>query len=304
MQACSLPLVSVVVAARVAPEGAGPALASLAAQRRANDIEVILADGSDGGDAPALETAFPGARRVSIPGGNLAALKGAAIRAARGSLVAVLDPSDAAEPDWIDALLTTFDDPGVWAAGGTVLFAGNSAPGNVAAYLFEYGAFNPPVQAGDTAGDLPGNNVAYRREVLVDHCGDILAAEGFNKPFMHERIRALGGRLVVQPAMRVRHHTRYRFGPFAARRFHYGRCFGSVRVRRATPIRRALFRLSAPLVAPLLVVRHLRRAFAHDANRALLGGSVLALCGVCVCWGVGEWLGCWFGPGRSCAEWY
>ncbi|HEY3254083.1 MAG TPA: hypothetical protein VGJ91_09055, partial [Polyangiaceae bacterium] len=172
----------------------------------------------------------------------------------------------------------------------------------IAAYLFEYGAFNAPLAPGPTSGDLPGNNVAYRRSVLLDTCGDILQAEGFNKPFFHERLRALGRELVIRPSMCVKHLTHYRLLPFGMRRFHYGRCFGATRVRRARPARKALFRAFAPIVPSLLVTRHLLRALKHRKNRRLLPHAGLALCGVCAFWGVGEWLGCWFGAGDSCQE--
>lgn len=292
------------VAARTPPDTAEQALASLAGQHRASEIEIIVADGSEDGGLAMLAQRFPGTRRLALPGGNLPALKGAAIRQARGELVAVLDPSDAAEPDWVDEMLAAFADPGVWAVGGAVLPGGAASAGNVAAYLFEYGAFNPPLAAGDTPGDLPGNNVAYRRSALTETCADILASEGFYKPFFHERIRARGGRLAIRPAMRVRHLTHHSFAAFSVRRFHYGRCFGAARVRRAAPAGKALYRALAPAVVPVLIVRHLRRALSHPGNRRLLPGAALALCGVCAFWGVGEWLGCWFGPGRSRAKLY
>lgn len=250
----------------------------------------------------ALAQSFPGMRHIALQGGNLPMLKGAAIRAARGELIAILDPSDIADPDWVDEILAAFADPGVCAVGGTVLLSGTESSGNVAAYLFEYGAFNPPIAAGDTQGDLPGNNVAYRRSALTDFCGDILASEGFNKPFFHERIRDRGGRLVIRPTMRVRHLTRYPFLAFGVRRFHYGRCFGAVRVRRASLAKQALYRAFAPAVVPILIWRQLGSALSHPGNRRLLPRAALALCGVCVFWGVGEWLGYWFGAGRSCQK--
>lgn len=298
------PRVSVVVAARTPPDTTERALASLFGQQRESEIEVIVADGSDDGCMSGFVRRFPGIRYIAAPGSNLPALKGAAIRQARGDLVAVLDPSDAAEPNWVDEILEAFTDPGVWAVGGSVLLSGPGSAGNVAAYLFEYGAFNPPIAPGDTHGDLPGNNVAYRRSALIDTCADILSSEGFNKPFFHERIRARGGRLVIRPTMCVHHLTHYAFMAFGMRRFHYGRCFGAVRVRRAPPAMKALYRAVAPAVAPVLIARHLRRALSHPQNRHLLPGAVFALCGVCAFWGVGEWLGCWFGPGRSCQELY
>lgn len=296
------PRVSVVVAARTPPPTTDRALDSLAAQSRAGDIEVLVADGSAEGVLAETARRYPCATHVAVPGGNLPVLKGAAIRAARGEFVAVLDPSDVAEPDWIDQILAGFQDAGVSALGGSVLLDGPRRAGNVAAYLFEYGAFSPPLPAGETAGDLPGNNVAYRRRVLTAACGDVLDSEGFNKPFVHERIRERGGRLVIRPQMRVRHVTNHSFVAFGVRRFHYGRCFGSVRARRAPAARRLLYRVFAPAVAPLLIARLLRRSWDHPANRRLLPRAGLALCGVCVFWGAGEWLGYWCGPGRSCHE--
>lgn len=298
------PRVSVVVAARKPPGTTQQALASLFGQRKVSQIEVLVVDGSDDGCMAGFVQRFPGTRWIALPGGNLPALKGAAIREARGEFIAVLDPSDVVEPDWVDEMLDAFADPSVWAVGGTVLLSGSECAGNVAAYLFEYGAFNPPIAAGDTSGDLPGNNVAYRRSVLVDICADILASEDFNKPFFHERIRARGGRLMIRPTMRVRHLTHYPFMAFGVRRFHYGRCFGAVRVRRASPAKKVLYRAFAPVVAPILIGRHLLRALRHPGCRRLLPGAALALCGVCAFWGVGEWLGYWFGPGQSCQELY
>jgi GT2 family glycosyltransferase len=294
----------VIVAARSFVPTLEACLKSLAAQQRPAP-EVLVVDGTaDGQLAVYAERLLPAAIHLPVPGGNLPALKAAAIRRASGDFIAVLDPSDAAEPDWTAEIVRAFEDPTVTAVGGSVTLAGSAAAGNVAAYLFEYGAFSPPLAAGDAPGDLPGNNVAYRRSALLETCADILAAEGFNKPFFHKRIREAGGRLVLVPSLRVRHLTSYRLGAFGARRFHYGRCFGSVRARRAAPLQAAKYRLFAPLVPGLLVTRHLIRAAQHPSNRKLLPGAALALCAVCACWGVGEWLGYWFGPARSCEELY
>jgi hypothetical protein len=294
----------VVVAARSAPETIEQTLQSVAAQRLEGGIELLVADGSEAGELGSLVTRFDNAQHIHVPGANLPTLKGEALRRAQGALIAILDPSAAAAPDWAAQIVRSLADPSVSGVGGAVLLDGPHTGGNVAAYLFEYGAFNPPIAEGFTDGDLPGNNVAYKREALLETCGDILAAEGFNKPFLHERIRARGGRLMIQPAMRVRHLTRYAFLEFSQRRFHYGRYFGAVRLRRAHWVRRALYRGLAPVVPLLLMARHLRLAALHENNRRLLPGAAVALCGVCAFWGVGEWLGYWFGPGRSDQELY
>ncbi len=300
------PRLSVVVAFREAPDALERVLAALRAQIPDEDVEVIVAHGSDRGTATLQET-YPWLRVLRRPGAILPVLKGDAIQAARAPVVAILDPADVPEPGWVAAILEGFGPDraeAVRAIGGAVLPGGTPSGANRAAYLFEYGAFNPPVTAGPTEADLPGNNVAYRREALVVDCGDVLAEEGFNKPFCHERIRELGGVLEIRPQMRVRHETRYGFFAFAARRFHYGRCFGATRCRRSTSRRRWLYRVFAPAVPVLLVTRHLARALAGRSNRRLLPAAALPLVGICLSWGVGECLGYWFGPGRSCRMFY
>lgn len=294
--------VSVVVATRTPLPTAARTLESLA--REGASLEVLVADGTDDGALAAEVQRHPGMRHIPLPGAALPALKAAAIRASHGDLVAIVDPTDAVEPGWLAEILAAFEDPTVVAVGGAVLLDDKALRGNVGAYLFEYGAFNPPFAAGDAPGDLPGNNVAYRRGALVDDCADLLEAEGFYKPLFHARIRETGGRLVLRPALRVRHLTQHRLLPFGVRRFHHGRCFGATRLRRASPARRLLYRVMAPAVIPLLVARHLRRAWRHPSNRALLARGGLALCAVCVSWGLGEFIGCWFGAGRSCAMVY
>lgn len=279
-------------------------LESLEQQELFDRIEVILADGCPGGAPPALLERFSWLRHLSLPVGNMPALKGQAIRAARADIVAILDPTAAAPPNWINEILEGLGDDDVSAVGGSVVLDGEASAANQAAYLFEYGAFNPPIHSGPTQGDLAGNSVAYRRNVLVENCADILAAEGFNKPFCHDRIRACGGQLVIRSSIKIRHLTGYRFLPFSVKRFQYGRCFGAARLRWSPLMQRMLYCAFAPLIPFLLMARHTAKALRQPANRRMLPRAWPALLGVCAFWGIGEWMGYWFGSGRSCEELY
>ena len=296
------PQVSVVVFVREIPATIEESLASLEGQECFAGIEVILADGAAVGATAALRERFPWLRHLALPGRSMPDLKAAAIRVARAPILAILDPFDAPEPGWAHEIFSALSDDAVSAVGGAVIPGGTATAANRAAYLFEYGAFNPPMPSGPTHGDLPGNNVAYRRACLAETCEDILAAEGFKKPFLHARIRERGGILVLRETMRVRHVTAHRFIPFGVRRFNYGRCFGATRWRRSPWGRRALYMGFAPLVPFILIAKHVTRALQHAENRRLLPHAGAALVGVCVFWGVGEWIGYWFGPGRSCEK--
>jgi hypothetical protein len=227
-------------------------------------------------------------------------LKGAGIRASRAPIVSLLDPTDEAQPGWIRAILDRFPaDPRVAGIGGEVLPGGSSRASNRAAYLFEYGAFASPMTAGPTTGDLPGNNVAYRRSALVDDCGDLLAG-GVWKPFFHARRSALGRIFHVVPEMRVRHVTEHRLLRFCGSRRAYGRCFGAMRVRSASTARRWALRLGAPAVPAVIAAKQFARALAHPSRRRGLLRCTLPLACICVSWGAGEWVGSWFGEGDAC----
>ena len=104
--------------------------------------------------------------------------------------------------------------------------------------------------------------------------------------------------------MTVRHLTEHRFVPFAVRRFHYARCFGAIRRHLSPWPQKLLYCVFAPTVPLLLMLRHSARARRHPANRRLLRGAEPALIGICFFWGVGEWMGYWFGAGRSCEKLY
>lgn len=276
-------------------------LRALEKQEGFDAAEVILADGTANGGNEVADGQFPWIRRLRLEGASLPLLRRAALRAARGDIAAMLDPHDAPEAGWIREIERGLSDDRVFAVGGTVAFDGPSTAANRAAYLFEYAAFQPPLRGGRTEMDLPGNNVAYRRAFLTETCAELLEREGFYKPFFHEEIRARGRELHVLPSMRVRHLTSYRFLPFATSRFHHGRYFGARRRHRIH--RRWLYIGLAPAIPLVLVFRHVTRSLLHARRRKLLGGGAGGqLAGICLFWGVGEWLGCWFGAGRSASE--
>ena len=300
----TVPRVSVVVFVRDRDTKVFETLRSLELQERFADIEVILADGHPHRKLGEVARDFPWVRYLWLPGQNMPRLKGAAIEVARADIVAILDPWDVAPPDWIGEIMAALEDQGVTVVGGVVELGGAATAANRAAYIVEYGAFNPPQPAGPTAGEMPGNNLALRRAALVEHCGDILESEGFNKPLCQARLRERGATFVIRPAMRVRHLTAHRLVPFAVSRFHYARCFGATRRRLGPWSRKLLYCVFAPVVPFLLIGRHLARARRHPSNRRLLRGSVLALMAVCAVWGTGEWIGCWLGAGRSCDKLY
>jgi glycosyltransferase involved in cell wall biosynthesis len=301
MPECQEPEISVIVSVREAADSIRDALRSLAEQEGIESAEVVVADGSSDGSSEIIAREFPFVRHLRFAPESMPVLKGRAIEVARGPIVAILDAGDRAEPGWLCAARQGLERSGAEAPeaiGGEVLLDGPRSGINAAGYLFEYGAFAPPLAAGRTLGDLPGNNVAYRARALRETCADLLPA-GFWKPFFHRRIRERGGELHLHPPMRVRHRIRLGARAFLARRFHYGRAFGAMRFATAGPGRKILYLLLVPCVPALLCLRHVHRSLARAESRALLPGALPVLLLLCCSWGLGEWLGTWLGAGRS-----
>ena len=294
-----VPLVSVVVFAREPLASLPACLQSLAEQEHRADMEVILADGCGPGVLDDLCADFPWVHRLELEPANMAVLKAQGIAAARGEIVAILEPRDAAGPTWVGEILTALADEGLDAVGGAVRFEGPRTATNLAAYLFNFAAFAPPFDD-RAADDLPGNNLALRRARLRETAGDLLETMGFVKPFCQARLLAAGGRMALRAAMEVRHLAASRAGPFLRQRYHHGRCFGADRIRLAPPRQALVYRLFGPAVPALLLLHQVRRAWRHPGLRPLLLPASPMLLAACLAWGLGECLGYWLGPGRSC----
>ncbi|MEQ9643556.1 MAG: hypothetical protein RIM84_26290 [Alphaproteobacteria bacterium] len=303
MSETSLVLVSVVLFARHPDAPVPRVLTALRRQSLIAQAEVLLVDGREAPPSD-LPTDFPQLRRIVAEPSNMPMLKARGIAEARGAFVAILDPWDEPDPRWLETIVAGFRDQGIAGVGGAVVPPAAADATNRAAFLFEYGAFNPPMISGPSDGEMPGNNFAVRRDLLLADCRDILRSEGFNKPFCQARLRDRGRVLAMQPEMRVVHLTCHRLWPFLASRFQYARCFGATRLRFVEPGRRTLLRIFAPLVPALLAWRHLHAAATHSGNRVLLRGARAQLVAICLAWGTGEWLGYWLGAGDSCEQLY
>lgn len=287
------PPLSIIVIVRHPAETPDAVLAALAAEPGIAEAEVLLVDGRPGAVAAPDRQGFATLLR---PGLNMPRLKAEGIAAARGRSLAFLEPKGVPQPGWIGAARAALARHPAAALSGSV----TAAPGGAAdraAQIFEYAAFRPEVMARGGTQDLSGNNMILPADALRRFCGDILAAEGLNKPFCQQRLQQNGIALVMVPELRVRMHTRHRLGALLASRYRYGRCFGGTRAALATPALRRRYRVGAPAVPALLLARHMRAA-CRDGWPGL--GTLGALAALCLAWSAGEAAGSWAGPGRAC----
>lgn len=287
------PWLSIILIVRHPSETPEAVLAALAAEPEVAEVEVLLVDGRLGAATAPGRT---GVATLLRPGLNMPRLKAEGVAVARGRALAFLEPKAVPLPGWIGAARAALGRyPGAALSGSVTSCPGSAA--DRAAQIFEYAAFRPEVMARGTTRDLSGNNMILPAGSLRQFCGDILAAEGLNKPFCQKRLQENGTELVMVPEMQVRMHTRYRLGALLASRYRYARCFGGTRAALASAAQRRRYRLGAPAVPALLIARHMRSA-CRDGWPGL--GTLGALAALCLAWSAGEAVGSWAGPGRAC----
>lgn len=300
------PVLSVVLIVRHPQETPDAVLAALALETAEPvaqaQTEIILVDGRP--DAPDLRGPVPvRLTRVMRPGLNMPLLKAEGAAVSRGRSVAFLEPKAVPVSGWLLAALAALEKHSGAALGGAVTAVPRRAA-DKAAYAFEYGAFSSAALARGAGTDLPGNNMILPLAALRDLCGDILKAEGLNKPFCQARLTGGGVAIVMVPEMTVQVNTHYRLGTLLASRFGYARCFGGTRAALAGPRKRWLYRLGAPLVPALLLHRHLGAALRLAGTDRLGAGGLAALSALCLAWSAGEAAGSWAGTGKTCDRLY
>ncbi|WP_232493653.1 glycosyltransferase [Novosphingobium kaempferiae] len=115
-----LPTVSVVICTADRAESLDRTLQSLR-QLRYERFEVVVVDGSRDGRSAEVAARHAGfIRYTTCPELNLSMSRNIGIAHARGDIVAFIDDDAIPEPDWLDLLLTGYDDPDVAQVGGFI----------------------------------------------------------------------------------------------------------------------------------------------------------------------------------------
>jgi hypothetical protein len=143
--------------------------------------------------------------------------------------------------------------------------------------------------AGHESVDLPGDNAAYRRDVL-EHARH-LYRDGFWEPDVHRFLHQRGAALWHAPELVVRQGRSAGARAFARQRLAHGRVYGAQRGNAMSATRNLAGVLGAPLVPPLQIARVIRET---QRRRRLRGRLIAALPLIVVfdfAWAAGEALG-------------
>jgi glycosyltransferase involved in cell wall biosynthesis len=292
----SAPSLSIVIASVNGLDMLGPTLDSIDRLPERDHIEVIVVEPIGGPIRDRLRerrkpvTIVPLAGKRPIP-----RLRYLGVQKARGDLIAILEDHAEVDEGWAAALIEAHRDPAVGAVGGAVE---NGKPGlvNWAVFFCEYTAYMAPVPEGPT-DDLPGNNIAYKRDHLMDHAH--VLDEGKWESWINDRLRAEGVPIVSTNRAVVRHIKTFRLGYFLGQRFHFARSYaGMRRVDQSWP-KRLVYGAGSMALPGLLLSRVIRQALGKKKHLGRFAACLPLVALFLAIGAVGEMVGYLVGPGRS-----
>ena len=222
---------------------------------------------------------------VGAPAGTLVpVLWRDGIRRARGHGVALTTAQCLPPRGWVAALLAADLANFVGVGGPIDLYPGNG-PAHRAIYFLRYLAFTPP-QTKREVFEIAADNAIYRRAEILQH--EDLLAEGFWEPSFHRRFRQQHLGLQLDPELCIAYRGCEPPEAFPRHRHSHGRAYGRWRAEQVSLPRQVALVLVSPLLPAVLLLRVLRRAWAHPQFRASSLPALPWLMLFILAWSTGE----------------
>jgi hypothetical protein len=274
-----------------------PALEALQQQNRPADESIVVTRHGEDAQRRLRELHPEVILFAAEPHTPITALRSEGIRRARGTVVAVTEDHCVPDRAWIATIERWMSQPDCTIVGGPVENAATTRMRDWAAFLTEYAG---AIRSADGDADnhsLPGNNVAYRRELVGGLCEAL--DRGLWESFYHQELTKRGVRMNYDPEMLVYHRRPFDFRYFVSQRFHFSRSFAAMRLQFLTAFGRVKYGVGSIALPPLLMLRGLTtlRSKRRFVGRYL---ACLPVIGFYVTVGaLGEMIGYFFGGGNS-----
>ncbi|HET6810678.1 MAG TPA: glycosyltransferase [Acidimicrobiales bacterium] len=194
-------------------------------------LDIVVVDDGSTDETAEIARRHPRARLVSVPHAGLSVARNAGLDAATGEIVAYLDSDAYPTPEWPYYVALAFEDRDVSAVGGP-----NWPPPTdpVGAQQVSRAPGGPVhvLLGDDRAEHIPGCNMAYRREALIEVAGfdPIYTAAGDDVDLCW-RILDRGRHIGFHPAALVWHHARPGVRRYLRQQRGYGRAEALVAAR-------------------------------------------------------------------------
>ena len=294
--AIAAPAISVVIASVNGWKVLGPTLDSIDSLPEREQMEVVVVEPTGGALRERLMTREPSVRVVPIDGKRpIPRMRYLGVKEAKGDLIAILEDHAEVDREWANALLETHQDSAIGAVGGRVE-NGKTGWVNEAVFFCEYTAYMGPVAEGPT-NDLPGNNIAYKREHLLKHAHVLDAGKW--ESWINDQLLAEGVPIVSTNRAVVRHIKTFSLGYFLTQRFHFARSYAGMRRIDQSWTKRCLYGVGSLILPPLLLARVIRQAIRKRRNLGRFAVCLPLIALFFTIGAVGEMIGYLAGPGRS-----
>lgn len=276
------------------------AIDALCVQSIIDQMEIIIVD-IGAADSPPFKCSSD--IRISIipmpKNTTWASARMTAVKRATGKIVAFIEDHSFAKHDWAEQLALAFKEP--WAAVGySVLNANPETYMSRAGLIADYILWMAPVHNGQTEF-LPGNNVAYRREVLGKFKDRLKTDLGidFN---IHEELKKHGHELAMSEKAQIAHLNYDHINGLIKANYHYSKLLAANRVISNSwgPVKQAVYIIATPIGSPF--IRLLRIFKSLRGRHCLVWPFISSLPVIIITFffsAVGESIGYFLGAGQS-----
>lgn len=298
---------SIVLVALVGGDALGACLRRLAPWQ--GRCRVML--GEDMQDVAKWQAHFPAVQFADGRGLSVPMRRQRGVEAAQNPIVALLEDTSLPDPGWLEAMCEAFINDNVGAAAGPVRIDPALGGRYQALACTEYGRYHPDrflrlaLGAPDAGGTqavsrLPGNNLAYRRALLLE----ILQGSdhGLIEGKVNEALKARGFSLALQPRMAVLYAAADFHGARLGTRLQHGRLYAGQRAAgRSYPARLVWF--AASLLLPAVLSVRALAGMTRAVKPAAWPKTAFWICLMESAWAIGESVGYLAGAGRSMEAW-
>jgi glycosyltransferase involved in cell wall biosynthesis len=291
---------SVVIASLVGAPFIDDCLASIEKETKELDAEVIVVACGTSEYAERLRVKFPWARVVHRPSREtVPELRRLGVERSQGDIIAIIEEHCLASPDWLRRAIEGHARGDHAAVGGPVVDHAYPRVRDWVVYFCEYNGYLPPWSEGE-AYDLNGANIAYRRQVLLDHYN--LLSEGYWEASLHPVLVREGFKFLALPQMVVYHRGPFPFGYYLRQRYWFSRAFAGARANALPASRRLAYLVASPLVPGVLLARMAARVWEKHCHVEKFALSLPLLIPALTVYAAGEWVGYLAGPGDALSK--